>query len=215
LGNLALSAESQKEIISSALSKARNLLPRFAVFSLAPVSLAAHLGFILTDRVEVRCYQYDRDRHSWAWDARWRNRADSNISVSGFPSSVAARQGEVLVRISLSAKVRPDDTRRTVPGALAAIDIGVANPDVVWLKSPRQLDKLRLRFREVLAKIRSLFPNCVRIHIFYAGPAGGAVIVGQQINPKMNPPVVFYEYSQQGTRRHRPALTLSDVSAES
>jgi len=63
-------------------------------------------------------------------------------------------------------------------------------------------------FRESLAAIRAKMPGLTRLHIFYAGPTGGAVVIGQQINSRMNPPVEVYEYSRQQNPRYSRALTL-------
>jgi hypothetical protein len=53
-------------------------------------------------------------------------------------------------------------------------------------------------------------PGCQRIHLFYAGPTGGAVTIGQQVNPRMNPPVETYEFSRQWAPRYHRALTLQE-----
>jgi len=66
-------------------------------------------------------------------------------------------------------------------------------------------------FRQVLTVIRNKVPKCPRIHLFYAGPTGGCVVIGQQINPRMNPPVEVYEYSRQSIPRYQRALTLEEV----
>jgi hypothetical protein len=58
--------------------------------------------------------------------------------------------------------------------------------------------------------VRERVPRCERIHLFYAGPTGGAIILGQQVNPRMNPPVELYEYSRQWDPRYRRALTLQE-----
>jgi hypothetical protein len=49
---------------------------------------------------------------------------------------------------------------------------------------------------------RELFEDCINFrpsaqkwHLFYAGPAPGGVIVGQELNPTMTPPVQLYEFS--------------------
>jgi hypothetical protein len=111
--------------------------------------------------------------------------------------------------VSLSATIAPEDTRAVVTGAVE-IDVSVKKPDVMWLKSPVQLGVLGTRFREVLRAIRDHMPNCQRIHLFYAGPTGGAITIGQQVNPRMNPPVETYEYSRQWNPRYRRALTLHE-----
>jgi hypothetical protein len=93
------------------------------------------------------------------------------------------------------------------------IDMSVKKPDVMWLRSPDQLGVLSIKFRETLRAIRDHMPNCQQIHLFYAGPTGGAVTIGQQINPRMNPPVEIYEYSRQWTPRYRRAVTLMEDRA--
>jgi hypothetical protein len=81
----------------------------------------------------------------------------------------------------------------------------------MWLRSPKQLRRLTQVLRRTLATIRAKIPRCVGIHIFYAGPAGGAIVLGQTINPRMNPPVHLYQYSQQTSPHYRHALTLMEA----
>lgn len=117
---------------------------------------------------------------------------------------------EVSIAVSLSAKIADIDVRQTAPDAKKAIEIFIDNPDVMWLQSPVQLYKLGQIFRNVLAAIDSKIPRCSRIHLFYSGPTGGCVVIGQQINPRMNPPVELYQYSRQSNARNQHALTLTE-----
>jgi hypothetical protein len=200
----------QRQVVESAIANAGQNLPRFAVFSLAPIPLAIHLGFLLSDRVEVRCFQFDRDRRSWSWRPAQAARACPRLRVTGIPADTIRARCQVVVRISLSASVRPEETRLICPSGAIEIDISAQRPDVTWLKTPIQLSTLGARFREVLATVRRIVPGCTTLHLFYAGPAGGAVVLGQQINPRMDPPVVLYQYSRQKTMRHQSVLRLAD-----
>lgn len=202
-------AEEQAEIVAEAIRRSRDLLPRFSVFSFAPIPLALHLGFVLSDRVEVECYQFDREKRTWRWPNDTTD-ADLDIRVKGAPVKKVTKTGDAVLRVSLSATVSPDDTRAVAAGTVE-IDISVKKPDVMWLRSPEQIGVLGSTFRKVLKAIRDHMPNCQRIHLFYAGPTGGAVTIGQQINPRMNPLVDIYEYSRQWTPRYRHALTLSET----
>jgi len=205
-------AKYQQQVVSEAIARSRDLsLPRFAVFSLAQIPLVVHLGFLLSDRVEVRYFQFDRDRRSWRWTEIEPVEADCNIQVSGLPKQVIEDEAEVLIRVSLSATIAKRDTDDVVLNASVEIDIFVDDTDVMWLKSPNQLIRLGQVFRQVLTVIRNKVPECPRIHLFYAGPTGGCVVIGQQINPRMNPPVEVYEYSQQRIPRYQRALTLEEV----
>src|SRR5207302_3950313 len=121
-------AAEQVEIIDEAINRSRDLLPRFSVFSFAQIALALHLGFVLSDRVEVECYQYDRERKTWRWPD---NAADVNtdIQVKGAPAKKVSKAGDALIRVSLSATIAPEDTRAVVQGAVE-IDMSVKSPEV-------------------------------------------------------------------------------------
>jgi len=201
----------QYQLVADIMSKSRDhSLPRFAVFSLAPIPLAIHLGFLLSDRVAVNCFQYHRDKKTWRWPDLPKSQFDLNIRVSGLPNRVIGKQCETVIRISLSAKIQPEESNEVLANTPVEIDIFVDQPDVMWLQSSMQLERFQQIFRDVLANIRSNIPRCSQIHLFYAGPTGVAVIIGQLINPRMNPPVRLYEYSRQTKPRYRWALTLED-----
>lgn len=202
-------AAEQSEIVEEAIKRSRDLLPRFSIFSFAPIGMAMHLGFVLSDRVEVECYQYDRDRKTWRWPDDIVD-VDLNIEVRGSPTKKVSKSGDAVVRVSLSAAILPEVTKAIVAGVVE-IDISVKKTDVMLLKSPKQLMMLGMRFREALTAIRDYMPSCQRIHLFYAGPTGGAITIGQQVNPRMNPPVETYEYSRQWQPAYRRALTLGEA----
>jgi len=210
LGALPWAAEArwQEGLLRQAVARLRNAVPRLAVFSLAPIPLAIHLGFILSDRIAVDCFQFDRDRQSWSWAEDACACDDDELTLSGVPAGGVGDEVDVVVRVSLSARVRPADTRVVVPGAKCEVDLACREPSVHWLRRRDQLTNLGRQLRGVLAALENAFPNCRGIHLFYAGPTGGAVVVGQQVNPRMNPPVHLYQYDRNGTPRHQYALTL-------
>jgi hypothetical protein len=205
LGDWAAAVEYQQHVVSETLAKSRDLRPRFAVFSLAPIPLAAHLGFALSDRVDVAPYQFHRDRKSWTWGAE---EVGSRISVSGLPDARVPGTPEAIIRVSLSARIAAEETAAVVPGDAVQIEIAGGAPGVLWLRRPEQLAELGRHFHVALARLRDLVPGCRRIHLFYAGPTGGAIILGQAVNPRMNPPMALYEYSRQGSPRYKHVLTL-------
>ncbi len=176
------------------------------MFSLAPIPLATHLGFALSDRVDAAPYQFHRDRRSWAWG---QEEVGPSISVSGLPEAPVPGTPEAVIRVSLSARIAAEDTAAVAPGGAVQIEIGVGEPGVLWLRRPEQLAELGRHFHGALASLRERAPGCRRIHLFYAGPTGGAITLGQAVNSRMNPPVALYEYSRQGSPRYEHALTLS------
>ena len=75
-----------------------------------------------------------------------------------------------------------------------------------WLKSKAQLDELARKAREMFEAAAIRYPTSPRWHIFYAGPAPGGVVVGQQLNPTMIPTVQLYEFQRP---RHIPSITIT------
>lgn len=208
-GEWQLAAEYQKTIVDEAIAQSRDRLPRFAVFSLAPIPLAIHLGYLLSDRVEVEPFQYDRDRKTWLWPDQ-QSDIQQEFEIAGLPTETVEDPADVVVRVSLSAHIPADDTRAVTGRLPVEVDLRVPNPDVMWLVSPEQLRSLGAAVRNILGKIRLHVPKCTRIHLFYAGPTGGAIVIGQALNPRMNPPTVLYEFHRQRQPRYEVALTLDD-----
>jgi hypothetical protein len=202
-----LAAQYQAEIVEDALRRSSELLPRFAVFSLAPIPLAIHLGYLFSDRVEVRPFQYNRDRNTWRWDDPLIS-YNTDFRQAGLPERVIHEEVDVIVRVSLSAIIVPEDTIAAAGECPVQVDLSVAEPDVMWLCHPEQLVKLGQAFRRLLQGLGRVVPHCKRIHLFYAGPTGGAIVIGQAINPRMTPEVELYEYDRRRSPRYELALTL-------
>jgi hypothetical protein len=55
----------------------------------------------------------------------------------------------------------------------------------------------------VLGAVRQFVPNCNQIHLFYGGPTGGAVVIGQAINPRMKPTMALYEFDRWETPHYQ------------
>ena len=204
-----LAAELQEANVEEAIERSASLRPRFAVFSLSPVPLIIHLGFLLSDRVEVQSFQFDRERKSWRWDEALASEADLEVTSKGIPEQVIERGGDVVVRVSLSDLVQARDTRAVVPAPLAEIDISVADPDKMWLRSEEQLVRLGREFRRVLKLIGQRIPNARRVHLFAAAPAHACLVLGQAINPRMTPQVELYEFGMQKNPKQEHVLTLT------
>ena len=204
-------ADRQAEDVRELLGASHSLSPAFAVFSLAPISLAVHLGFLLSDRVSVEPYQFDRrkGRATWSWPADTREPGGSDIQVNGVPAQSIADTRDIVMRVSLSAAIDREDTVAAVGAQAVEIDVRVAEPNVLWLQGSDQLVRFEAIMRDVVGKLLVVAPAADRIHLFYSGPTGPAVALGQIFNPRMHPRVLLYEYDHREQPRYRHALTLT------
>jgi len=183
---------------------------RFAVFPLAPVSACLAVGYLLTNRPRVKLFQHHRTMASWAWP---KVKAPANdLKVSGLPSKRITRGGDVAICFHLSARVQRADIPVPKKSLLRVVDVAVPKPSVHWLKSPAQLDALGDAATKVFSSLLQQMPNATRWHLLFAGPAPGAVKVGQQLNPTMSPPTQLYEFNLAGSPRYTPSILLAPPS---
>jgi hypothetical protein len=180
---------------------------RFAIFPLAPVTTCIAAGYLLTNRPRVRLFQHHRAKATWVWPNT--KAVSGNLKVAGLPSKRSKRRGNIAVCFHLSARIIHSEIPIQRRSLLRIIDVTVTVPDIHWLKSPQQLDALGATASNVFDSLQRYFPNASNWHVFYAGPAPGAVKVGQQLNPTMCPPVQLYEYTRVGPSRYEPSLCLT------
>lgn len=174
---------------------------RFAVFPLAPVSTCVYLGYLLTNRPTVQLFQFHRDERTWEWPkevADWPGLSVETIQCPDHPTDFA-------LLFELSAPIDRRRVQSLLPQTTKVISISAADPRTSWLRSPRQLSDLARLTRELFEEVLAKYPRVQRWHLFYAGPAPGAVAVGQQLNPTMTPPVKLYEYRHP---EHFPSLLI-------
>lgn len=201
----------QRRLVNELLEKSRQIMPpRFAIFSVTPVPYAIHLGFLLSESVQTKYFKLHKDTQSWIWPEVEEQEVDKNIIVEGLPDEPLLEECEVVVRVSLSVEIEPFESQEVVAQAGAEIDMYVANTDLLWLRTPAQVKAVGDAFRNLLKMIRRRIPRCSAIHLFYAGPAPTAVVIGQQINPRMYPPVYVYVYNRQRTPRSELAIVLKE-----
>lgn len=182
---------------------------RFAVFSLAPVSACIATGYLLTNRPRVRLFQYHRVQANWIWPKA--KNAPHGLVATGLPSKRTEKAGDVAICFNLSARVERADIPIPKKSLLQIVDVSIAEPSVHWLKSQTQLEALGDTATRVFASLLQNFPNASRWHLFFAGPAPGAVKVGQQLNPTMTPPTQLYEFDRAADPRYAPSILLTPL----
>ena len=205
-GGWQAAADAQASRLTQIMSSLPGERRRIAVFSLTNIPMAVHLGFMLTDRYRVALHQFDRDMASWKWPN------DQVQTDFRFRETFAPGEefGPAVVRVALSAEVAEPLTRELIHGPIADIEIAVHNPSVTWLRTPTQINELTALYRKALTRLRAqLGGRCTGLHLFYAGPTPGAIAIGRQHNPRMNPELHLYEYNRSKRPAYNQVLVLS------
>jgi len=180
---------------------------RYAVFPLAPVSGCIAVGYLFTNRPNMRLFQHHRENSSWTWPASQSPACD--LAVERIPEAPDVSATEVAVCFHISATISPDDLPSQFLSMSNVVDIRVSRPSVRWLVAPVQLDWIGDTTGSLFEQLVSAFPKAQTWHIFYAGPAPGAVKIGRQLNPTMCPEIQLYEFSRASDPRYQPSIRLT------
>ena len=163
--------------------------------AMAHIPILVLTGHLVSDRQPVHMYDYQpaQDPPSFKWPGG----EYPPLTVKGLPEAVpSTEEGEVVIRVAVSAPVTSQATKPVVPNSLCEIDLAIPDTRRNKVVSEAQVREYGAVFRETLERVMHLYPKVIRIHLFYAGPCSLAFHLGQQISENMHPPVVVWNYAQ-------------------
>lgn len=195
--------EGLKTQIHALIESSDPVASRIAVFPLAPVSVCVYVGYLLTNRLNVRSFQYHRDEATWIWPKDPGSLTMPAVEEIAKPAIASA---DVVFLFELSAPIDAQSVLDSIGEPSAVYRCSIPDRSTGWLKSKTQLDELARRSREVFEAAAACYSRSSGWHILYAGPAPGGVVVGQQLNPTMIPRVQLYEFQRP---RHIPSVIIT------
>ena len=200
-------ANRQKTWINELIARTPSAERRFAVFSLTRIPLAIQLGHVFSFRCRVLTFQFHRETASWSWPTTVSQL--SGLKSWEWQTAQGEAEGPVVIRVSLSATIAERFVSEVAANAIGEVHLQAENPSVTWLQAPSQVEALAKFYVDTFTEIMRRFGGRANaIHVLYAGPVPGAIVLGQAINLRMIPPVHLYEYTHGGNPAYAHALEL-------
>lgn len=161
---------------------------------LAHIPLLVLTGHLVSDRQPVKLYDFHPTGGvgTWEWPSDGGNYPP--LSTRGLPKRFPKRQGDVVIRVSISYEAQPDQTLLIVPEPIVSVDLSVPDPHRGVVTSEAQVRAYGEVFRQVLDRVARFADKVGKVHLFYAGPVALAFHLGQQISDNIHPPVVTWNY---------------------
>lgn len=172
------------------------------------IALGAHIG----DQYTVRFHDHDRATGRWELPE---TQAGLHLVTAGTDDlgHVKAR-GPAVIRVAISALISDSDVRDAV-GDETLADITISHQDpssaaVSRVKSPADVELIRVEFRRVYALLRNTRPNIELVHLFVAAPPSVCFAIGQELSLRNAPPVQLYRFRMSADGSSQvPAILLS------
>jgi hypothetical protein len=182
-------ASPQAKLLAELARRADARLVFGGLAAIPPVVLAGH---VVTARRHVRLFDFhERD---WAWPGT--PRGFHKLRQSGIPKRHIKEPGTAFIRMAVSYPVTRADTDPLGLDARLQIDLSLDAPTRFVVKSEEQVVNYGRAFRATLDGLRTVMPDCERVHLFYAGPMALAFYLGQQISENIHPPVTVWNFSR-------------------
>jgi nucleoside phosphorylase len=162
---------------------------------LVHIPLAVLAGHLITDRQRVRMFDFHPNIGSGTWT--WPDSDNEHLppmEVRSLPRRKVNRQGDAMVRLSVSYQVSSAQSRAIVPAPMLEVEMAVPRPERGIVKSEDQTRQYGREFRRVIDTIAQQSPRCQRVHLFYAGPVSLAFHLGQQISANIHLPVTVWNF---------------------
>ena len=162
----------------------------FSIFALAPMPLLIEFGRLLNDISAAKVYQLHREPQDWKWQ-------DSEVDDFDY-TIVEPDEMYKVVALNLSLSATIDNARiTTVLGDECSIwKITVSEPGNDFLTNSAQLTIFRVRFRDLLKRIKDKHGENTIIHIFPAVPVSVAVEIGRVWMPKADLIMRIYDHNR-------------------
>lgn len=186
-------------------------------FGMAEVPQMIALGAYIGLEYPVAIHDYNRDAKDeeppWRW-AEAKESAADEFEAIGLPSDgpPVNQPGVAIVRVEVSARVSDTEVDEAVgPSRLADIRIGWRDqqPQYGRLRALAQVESVRVRFRDAVARLRNAFPELETLHLFAPVPTSVAFAIGQELVIRNAPPTQTYRYRVvEGQPAQRAAILI-------
>jgi nucleoside phosphorylase len=182
-------------------------------FGIAHIPLLFHLGYRLTNKRKLHFFELNR--YTERWEYLQGEVEGPELKLDGLPRYVNEEKGDIVIRISISNTVRPEEFTGIVLSPIASLHLYIEPTQRDTMVSEHQLRRYGAKFRGTLDSIHELLPNRVRVHVFYAGPVSLAVYFGQLINQTIDRKMVVYNYTGKDSSRYSWGLEITEETESS
>jgi len=174
-------------------------IDEYYLFSITKIPFAIYFGVLIQETNTIRLHQWRRrqanDEQTWAWATETGTSGEDEITTSYSNMSGIDNQTTVILKIEVSASIDTASLGNLGLSLNSIYSIGVKSPNRHWLQRELQLMEFQKKYRALMEIINKKHPRA-SVHLFLAGPIPIAVFIGQIFNPRMDRPLIIYNWQR-------------------
>jgi hypothetical protein len=183
---------------------------KIAYFSLTPIPVSFHLGYLVGNTHPYTIFQWHHTQHKWYKET---DKPSSGYKFSikplVLPNETQKGKGDVCIRVATSFDIDRQSTYEVVQNPENEFDISLKTPDVDSLFSQENINAVTNSFQEVLNVYSNKLSDREKIHLFIASSSGLPFALGTKINPNIYPYVQTYQFSRNETPKYKEAILVT------
>lgn len=179
--------EEAKRKIDRAVDLHLSTEERVHVFVMAKIPYSCYLGYAIGNKKSVEVHQFFRDDQDW----KWKKENPGGFILSGPVSEEKSQDVNLFVNVSgvIDCKLVVDRP---------CYCIQATHPGFMFIQNKEQIIEFRLKFRELLDRIRISNGEGVNVHLFVAAPNPIIFEIGRAIMKNLDPTVILYDKTADG-----------------
>ena len=203
----------QRQIFRKEIEPAIKTNPDYGVlyFGFAPIPLAIDLGYQFANQHHIEIFQVHHQTHEWYQEIAYKAVEEFKLDTLGVPSFDMKGVKEIVIRLSISHKVKIEETFPIISDA-HEIDIYTSKKNEDAISTKEDWNVIMFKFKETLDAIAEHMPNVEMIHLFAAIPTGIAFAIGTKISPNVHPEIQTYQHKNNETPQYRKALLVKGAN---
>ena len=189
-------ALAQRDFFRKTISQKLEALPGYKIlyFGLAPIPLVIDLGYQFHNFRDIEVFQFHHVEKRWYQHTDHKAIKEFNLEVNNLPDPKQKGIVELVLRVSISHHIKPQDTGEVLPNA-AEVDLGLTEPNEDAVTSKEDMLAIAEEFKKIMDNLANNESNIEVIHLFAAIPVGVAFMIGTKISPNIHPFVQTYQHS--------------------
>lgn len=183
-------------------------------FGVAPIPLAIHLGFLISNFHKRSIFLLDQDTQEWNWKETGPQSLDVNTQ---FVHEEFKANGDVSFKIESSYKINEVDLREVFNplSLIKELNLSLVKYDKIAFTNSNQVKAFLTKFREGIDSIANYLPNAERIHLIASVPVGIAFLLGTEISKNAVASTMTYQYRQHERPKYKQAFIIQQNSYSS
>lgn len=189
-------ALAQRNFFNKTIKEKLEGLPGYKIlyFGLAPIPLAIDLGYQFHNFRDIEAFQLHHVEKKWYQVTSHKAIKEFKLQVNNLPDPKQKGINELILRLSISHHIRPQDTVDVLPEA-AEVEMELTDPNEDAITTKEEMMMVAEEFKRIMDAISNSESKIEVVHLFAAIPVGVAFIVGTKISPNIHPYVQTYQYS--------------------